>query len=114
MGDIRLMQFLLAFGGLTIVWLTHLHKSRMKNKELFSWRKYLWSNWVLILTCFISTLVLLPLTDILVDIGISLMGIPADTDTTNFDNFVALIGGLANLKIVEWILRKVTEKINTR
>lgn len=105
MDKITLTEYLLAFAGLSIMWLNHLHRSRMKTKELFSWSKYWSANWVLILTCMISTVALLYVTGYFMEV----FNINEDAD-----NVVAFVGGLLNLRIVAYIKTKVTDRIKTR
>jgi hypothetical protein len=105
MDNVSLTEYLLAFAGLSIMWLSHLRRSRLKNKELFSWAKYWHANWDLILTCLISTVALLYVTGYFMEI------FKIDKDA---DNIVAFAGGLINLKIVNYIKTKVTDKIRTR
>jgi amino acid transporter len=114
MDKITLTEYLLALAGLSIIWLSHLHKSRMKTREAFSWRKYFNSNWILILTCLISTLCLLHITDFIIDLGLGWFGTPKETERGDLDNAIAFIGGLVNLKLVDFVKAKVLDKIKTR
>lgn len=105
MDEVSLIEYLLAGAGLSIMWLSHLHRSRSKNRELFSWVKYWDANWVLILTCLISTGALLHITGYFMEIF---------KFNEDAGNIVAFIGGLSNLRLVAYIKAKVTDKIKTR